>query len=116
MTRLPLAQRGDAQLHRAGTCLPQAVPVAVALVHPFRAALAVGSADRSSTSNSISRRAVKPILAKDRRRSSFPEASEASSSRRSSVHSDQTLPVFRDEHRKRSALSGRARSRLAPPS
>jgi hypothetical protein len=93
---------GDAQPHRAGARLPGTVAVAVAVVNPLGAALAIGGTGQPSTSSSIRRWAVKPIISRSR------SASELFSRFQNHLvghcwtlgtvawFSDQTLPMIRD--------------------
>jgi hypothetical protein len=59
-----MPQLRDAQFDRTRAGLPVAVTVAVALVAPLRAALAVPAPHRASLSNSIRRWAAKPIISR----------------------------------------------------
>src|SRR6476660_3069689 len=124
-----LAQLGDAQLYCAGACLPQPVPVAVALVDPLRAALAMGGAGQPLDLQ------LHQALGSEADHFAQKIGVGALFQKRAKGHhlvghrwilgsvawfSDQTLPMIRDDHRKPlahyGAPQGRARSRLAPPS
>src|SRR6478752_1244451 len=124
-----LAQLGDAQLYGAGACRPQPVPVAVALVDPLRAALAMGGAGQPLDLQ------LHQALGSEADHFAQKIGVGALFQKRAKGHhlvghrwilgsvawfSDQTLPMIRDDHRKPlahyGAPQGRARSRLAPPS
>ena len=122
-----LAQLGDAQLDRAGACLPQPVPVAVALVDPLRAALAMGGAGQpldlqlhqalGSEADHFAQKIGVGALFQKRAKGHHLVSHRWILG---SVAWFSDLPMIRDDHRKPlahyGAPQGRARSRLAPPS